>query len=126
MKHLKETEVWQKEKLMRDHQLAVMMMIRQQIDMVGQLMERHKELVKAPLSTTCVLACLNNCRGIRSRHSMIVAPPHLIYPTATQPLISNSRMKLLVYERQLRHARKKVGGARQRTALLSLWTAGAQ
>ena len=50
MKPLNELEVWSKEKLARDHRLAVMMMIQQQIDVVQELMERHKELVKAPLS----------------------------------------------------------------------------
>jgi hypothetical protein len=63
MKHLKETEVWQKEKLARDHRLAVMMMIRQQIDMVGQLMERHKELVKAPLSYNMCVGLLEQLQG---------------------------------------------------------------
>lgn len=57
MKPLNEQEVWVKEKLARDHRLAVAMMIRQQIDMVGQLMERHKELVKSPMS-------YNYCAGL--------------------------------------------------------------
>jgi hypothetical protein len=57
MKPLNEQQVWAKEKLARDHRLAVAMMIRQQIDMVGQLMERHKELVTSPMS-------YNYCAGL--------------------------------------------------------------
>lgn len=49
MKPIDEKKVWSKEKLERDHRLAVMGMIQQQIDMVQGLMERHNELVKAPL-----------------------------------------------------------------------------
>lgn len=57
MKPINEVEVIQKEKLARDHRLAVMIMIQQQIDMVGDLMTRHKELVKSPLS-------YNMCAGL--------------------------------------------------------------
>jgi hypothetical protein len=49
MKPLNETTVWAKEKLERDHRLAVQMMIQQQIDTVAGMMERHKELVKGPM-----------------------------------------------------------------------------
>lgn len=57
MKPINEVEVWSKEKLARDHRLAVMMMIQQQIDIVDQLMSRHKELVKSPMS-------YNACAGL--------------------------------------------------------------
>lgn len=57
MKPINETQVWAKEKLARDHRLAVQGMIRQQIDIVGQLMERHKELVRSPMS-------YNYCAGL--------------------------------------------------------------
>jgi hypothetical protein len=57
MKPINEVEVFRKEKLACDHRLAVMMMIQQQIDVVGDLMSRHKELVKSPLS-------YNMCAGL--------------------------------------------------------------
>ena len=57
MKPINEVEVWSKEKLARDHRLAVMMTIQQQIDVVDQLMSRHKELVKSPMS-------YNVCAGL--------------------------------------------------------------
>jgi len=57
MKPLDEKKVWAKEILARDHRLAVMMMIQQQIDTVQKLMERHQELVEAPLH-------YNMCAGL--------------------------------------------------------------
>ena len=57
MKPLDEKKVWAKEILARDHRLAVMMMIQQQIDTVQGLMERHQELVKQPLH-------YNMCAGL--------------------------------------------------------------
>ena len=57
MKPLDEKKVWAKEILARDHRLAVIMMIQQQIDVVQGLMERHQELVKAPLN-------YNMCAGL--------------------------------------------------------------
>jgi len=57
MKPLDEKKVWAKEILARDHRLAVVMMIRQQIDVVQGLMERHQELVEQPLH-------YNMCAGL--------------------------------------------------------------
>jgi len=57
MKPLDEKKVWAKEIMARDHRLAVMMMIQQQIDVVQGLMERHQELVNAPLH-------YNMCAGL--------------------------------------------------------------
>ena len=41
MKKINEVQVWSKEKLARDHRLAVIMMVQQQIDIVGELMGRQ-------------------------------------------------------------------------------------
>lgn len=57
MKKINEVEVWSKEKLARDHRLAVMTMVQQQIDIVADLMSRHTELVKSPTS-------YNVCAGL--------------------------------------------------------------
>ena len=57
MKKINEVQVWSKEKLARDHRLAVIMMVQQQIDIVGDLMSRHTELVKSPTS-------YNVCAGL--------------------------------------------------------------
>ena len=57
MKKINEVQVWSKRKLARDHRLAVIMMVQQQIDIVGDLMSRHTELVKSPTS-------YNVCAGL--------------------------------------------------------------
>ena len=50
MKKLDEMQVFRKDLMERDHRLAVMGMIRQQIEVVEGIMERHKELVQSPLN----------------------------------------------------------------------------
>ena len=57
MKRIDEKLVFSKEQLARDHRLAVMAMIQQQIDVVQGIMERHQELVKGPIH-------YNMCAGL--------------------------------------------------------------
>jgi len=57
MKRIDERLVFSKEQLARDHRLAVMAMIQQQIDVVQGIMERHQELVKGPIH-------YNMCAGL--------------------------------------------------------------
>ena len=57
MKRIDEKLVFSKEQLARDHRLAVMAMIHQQIDVVQGIMERHQELVKGPIH-------YNMCAGL--------------------------------------------------------------
>lgn len=62
MKRIDEQKVWTKEILERDHRLAVMAIIRQQIDIVGELMERNQGLVKSPLSYNMVAGLLDQLK----------------------------------------------------------------
>jgi len=57
MKRIDEKVVFSKEQLARDHRLAVMAMIQQQIDVVQGIMERHQDLVKGPIH-------YNMCAGL--------------------------------------------------------------
>ena len=57
MKRIDEKAVFSKEQLARDHRLAVIAMIQQQIDVVQGIMERHQELVKGPIH-------YNMCAGL--------------------------------------------------------------
>jgi hypothetical protein len=84
MKPLNEQQVWSKEKLARDHRLAVIGMIQQQIDVVQGIMERHNELVKAPLH-------YNMCCGLLDQlKTHAVAAFHDGEATAPQVTSGNS------------------------------------
>ena len=93
MKPLDEKKVWAKEILARDHRLAVIMMIQQQIDVVQKLMERHQELVDAPLHynmcaglldqlKTHSFAAFNKGAGAATEKTDGATTPYFQFPTS--------------------------------------------